>query len=69
MAKIISITIHTERLHNDRVWKQVLNFLRFVKKNNVKTTWFSINPNFVGYKYNEKKWVKTLCLQSIIQSL
>lgn len=60
MEKIICLTIHTERLHSDSVWEKVESILGFFKKYKVKSTWFSINPMFVGYEYNENKWIKRL---------
>ena len=60
MEKLVSITIHTERLHDDKVWRQVNSLLKFFRKYKVKATWFSINPTFIGYKYDEKKWIERL---------
>ena len=58
--RFICLTIHSERLHSDCLWKKVEKILQFFKKQNVKTTYFSINPTFVGYKFNETKWIERL---------
>jgi len=58
--RFICLTIHTERLHSDSLWKKVEKILKFFEKQNIKTTWFSINPNFVGYRFDEEKWLKRL---------
>lgn len=60
MEKFICLTIHTEELHFNEVWQKIKEILEFFKKYNVKATWFSINPTFVGYKYDEKKWIERL---------
>lgn len=63
MEKVIAITVHTERLHSDFLWKKIEKILEFFKKYNIKTTWFSVNPTFVGYRtmgFEEGKWIKRL---------
>lgn len=63
MKKYISLVIHTERLHDDKLWKKIKNLLWFFKKFNVQASWFSINPSFVGYQvmgFDEKKWEERL---------
>jgi len=63
MEKIISLTFHTERLHSDKVWKRVKDVLMFFNKNRIKATWFSVNPDFVGYRamgFTEEKWIERL---------
>lgn len=65
MEKIISLTVHTERLHSDSLWKRIQQILKFFKNYNIKATWFSVNPAFVGYKamgFEEEKWIKRLKL-------
>lgn len=60
MEKFISLTIHTEGLHSDFLWERIEKILKFFQKFNIKATWFSINPTFIGYKFEEKKWIERL---------
>ena len=57
MKKFICLTVHTERLHSDFLWDDVKRTIKFFNKLNIKATWFCINPDFVGYKFDEKKWI------------
>ena len=57
------LAIHTERLHDDRVWNRIQDFLSHCKRHHIFATWFSINPTFVGYQatvFDEEKWKKRL---------
>ncbi len=61
MEKFICLTIHTERLHSDSLWKKIQKVLKIFKRYNIQAGWFSINPSFVGYQamgYDEKRWIK-----------
>ena len=61
--KYFCIQIHTERLHDDNVWRQVQKTLDYFLKNKITATWFSINPTFVGYqamRFDEGKWKERL---------
>ena len=61
--KYFCMQIHTERLHDDKVWKQVKKTLDYFSKHNIRATWFSVNPSFIGYKamqFDEKKWIERL---------
>ena len=63
MEKVISLTVHTERLHSDSLWQRIEGILRFFEKHNIGATWFSINPTFVGYRamgFDEEKWIERL---------
>tara|TARA_Y100000310_G_scaffold343301_1_gene450261 strand:- start:11956 stop:13116 length:1161 start_codon:yes stop_codon:yes gene_type:complete len=57
------ITIHTERLHDDRLWLKIQKIVRLFNKYDIRATWFSINPNFSIYQemgFDEKKWIDRL---------
>lgn len=59
MRKYICLVIHTERLHDEKIWKRVQKLLKFFRKFNIRASWFSINPTFVGYQamgFDGKKW-------------
>jgi len=63
MKKYICFVIHTERLHDDRVWKRIKKLLSFFKKFNIRANWFLINPAFSGYRamgFDEEKWKERL---------
>ena len=60
MKKFICLTVHTERLHSDFLWEEIKKQIKFFNKLNVKATWFCVNPNFVGYKFDEKKWIERI---------
>ena len=55
----MEITIHTERLHDDRIWARVVVFVAFLEKRGISATWFSINPTALPYEqmgFEENKW-------------
>lgn len=56
----ICLTIHTERLHSDFLWRKIQKIIKLFNKLNFKATWFSVNPSFVGYKFDEEKWIERL---------
>ncbi len=59
----MEITIHTERLHDDRVWARVVAFVAFLEKREISATWFSINPTALPYRqmgFDEVKWKERL---------
>jgi|GEM_PF-3339263 len=61
--KYIALSIHTEALHEECVWRGVREMLRYFSGHGVKATWFSINPAFVGYRamgHEEGKWIERL---------
>jgi predicted deacetylase len=61
--KFFCIEIHTERLHDDSVWREVEKVLHYFSSHHIKATWFSINPTFVGYRamgFDEDKWRERL---------
>lgn len=62
-AKYFCIEIHTERLHDEGVWRQAQKILDYFSVRGVKATWFSINPTFSGYRameFHEDKWKERL---------
>jgi len=62
-SKYFCIQIHTERLHDDNVWRQAQKILGYFSKHNANATWFSVNPSFIGYKamqFDENKWIERL---------
>lgn len=58
--KFICLTIHTERLHSDKLWQEIQKIIRVFNKLQVRATWFSVNPSFVGYGFNQEKWIERL---------
>jgi len=60
MKKLACLIIHTERLHSESSWKKTENILKFFKKHEVRASWFSMNPAFVGFEFDELKWIKGL---------
>ena len=59
----MEITIHTERLHDDRIWARVVAFVAFLEKRGISATWFSINPTALPYQqmgFDEVKWKERL---------
>ena len=63
MKRYICLVIHTERLHDDKLWKRIQKLLKIFKKFNVRASWFSINPAFSGYQamgFDEAKWKERL---------
>ena len=63
MERYISLNIHTESLYDDKCWQRTRVVLDYLSKHNIKATWFSVNPAFVGYKamgFDEEKWKERL---------
>lgn len=63
MRKYFCVQIHTERLHDEKTWQEVEGTLRYFAKHNIRATWYSINPTFVGYRvmgFDENKWKERL---------
>lgn len=61
--KYIALSIHTEALHRDEVWRTVNDALQYFFRHQARATWFSINPTFTGYRamgFDEKKWEERL---------
>lgn len=61
--KYIALSIHTEALHEENVWRNVGDILRYLSKHDARATWFSINPAFTGYRamgHEENKWTERL---------
>lgn len=59
----IALSIHTERLHDDRLWEKIRRMVDFFYKNKIRAIWFSINPTALAYSrmnYDEKKWIERL---------
>ncbi|MFH1759247.1 MAG: glycosyltransferase [Patescibacteria group bacterium] len=59
----ICLTIHTERLHDDRLWKKTAAMARFFERQGVCATWFVMNPTCVANQrrgFDELKWRKRL---------
>lgn len=59
MSNPICITVHTERLHDDKVWKRIKTIVDFYYLKRIKITWFSFNPTVEIYKksgFDENKW-------------
>jgi len=57
------IEIHTERLHDDKVWEETKKILQYFAKSRIQATWFSVNPTFSGYRamsFDETKWRERL---------
>lgn len=57
------ITVHTERLHDDRVWRRVVMLLDFLARRGLYAVWFSVNPSYEGYRrrgFDEDVWIDRL---------
>ena len=62
-TRYICLVIHTERLHNEKIWKRIQKLLKVFRKFDIRASWFSINPTFVGYQamgFDEMKWRERL---------
>ena len=60
---MLTVNIHTERIHDDVVWKKVLLLVSLFKKNNLSAKWYAINPTFDVYRqmnFDEQKWIERL---------
>lgn len=63
IVKPACLTIHTERLHDDRVWHYASAFADYLHKRGLSAVWFSINPTHEAYQrmgFDEKKWIERL---------
>lgn len=57
------LAIHTERLHDDRVWRRVVRFADYLHARRLSAVWFSINPTARAYAvlgYDEDVWIERL---------
>ena len=57
------LTVHTERLHDDRVWRRVSAFADYLHARGFTAVWFSINPAapaYVALGYDVQKWITRL---------
>ncbi|MGA9348237.1 MAG: hypothetical protein WBW48_05465 [Anaerolineae bacterium] len=60
----VCITLHAERLHSDRLWGRLAEFVKFLDTQAIKATFFSIAPLHLVYRgqpgFSEEKWVRRL---------
>lgn len=61
LRRFACLTFHTERLHDDKVWKHVSDVARFLSCQGISATWFSIAPVHPAYiEFSPSKWAYRL---------
>lgn len=61
--KPAGLAIHTERLHDDRVWRHAAALADRLHARGLSAVWFSINPACAAYRahgYSEGRWTERL---------
>lgn len=61
--RYVCLTIHTELIHDDKVWQAISRFVDFLTNKKVHATWFSLAPVHHFYQqqgYSVDKWSERL---------
>lgn len=61
--RYVCLTIHTELIHDDKVWQAISRFVDFLTKKKIHATWFSLAPVHHFYQqqgYSADKWSERL---------
>lgn len=61
--RYVCLTIHTEAIHDDKLWQAISGFVDFLTKKKIHATWFSLAPVHHFYQqqgYSVDKWSERL---------